>query len=294
MTKIKKAVASSAEITAALDAARTTATEADAAVATAKKNYEAALLTEAPAALRALLDEQVDQKIVADQARARAAKLEADLEKALAAEAEDGRAKRYAEAKALADTAREKLWQQYPRAAGEIRDILRAIAEADIAVAAVNNDLPAGAERLEKPEAGRSSPNEWKEELERDRIVLWAGEGNPSSPLQEALQGKVALSEHRRRGGPVEGYLKYDDGGGLKCVRGLFERVKFLPDRSGWTADSLANAISLPGLEAGDSDFWEPTSGGATFVLRELEKPVRKRPEPKPREPEYSYSPIWK
>jgi hypothetical protein len=289
MSKPKKTPASSTEISAALEAARSTAAEADAAVAAADKAYRAALLTETSAALRSLVDQQVDQKIVADQARARAAKLEADLEKALAAEAEDGRATRYAEAKALADTAREKLWQDYPAAAASIREILRAIAEADIAITAVNEDLPAGATRLEKPEDARSTRYEFKEEIERDEVLLWAAEGAPRTPISDELQGKVALSQSRRKGGPVEGWLPSDSGGGIGCVRGLFERVKFLPDRSGWTANSLANAIALPGLEAGDGDYWKPVNLDASYVLRELDKPQRKRPPYTPREPKFSY-----
>lgn len=290
MAKSKKTLASSTEITAALEAARTATDEADAAVATAEKAYRAALLTETPAALRALVDEQVDQKIVADQARARAAKLEADLESALAAEAEDGRAKRYAEAKALADAAHEKLWSEYPKAAASIRDLLRAIAEADIAVAAANEDLPAGAERLDKPEEARGTRYEFREEIGEDRVLLWAGEGAPGTPLNEELQGQVVANTTSRRGGPPEGTLRRDNGSYLKCVRGLFIRRKFLPDRSGWHIGSLASAISLPAAEAGDSDFWEPTEGGAGYVLRKLDKPLLKRPPYKAREPEYEYS----
>lgn len=289
MAKALKKLESSTEIAAALDAARTKAEEADAGVNLADAAYKAALLTETSDALRKLVDDKVNHGIAADQARARAAKLEADLAAALAAEAEDGRAKRYAEAKALADAARKKLFGEYPKAAESIRSILRAIAEADIAVADANADLPSGAERLEAPEESRSTRYEFREELGEDRILLWAGEGAPGSPLRDGQQSQVQMRDSRRKGGPVEGWLPGDNGGGLNCVRGAFVRTKFLPDRNGWPIGSLADGIKLPALEAGNSAFWEPTSSGAKDVIRALEKPARKRPPYAPREPAYEY-----
>jgi len=298
MSKIKKIIgsitktlASSAEIQTALDAARTAADEADAAVAAAKAAYEAALLTETPAMLRTLVNQQVDEKIAADQARARAAKLEVDLEKTLAAEAEDGRAECYAQAKALADTARKKLWTDYPKAAEAIRDILRSVAEADIAVRDANEDLPTGAAKLESPEGARSTHSEWKEELGRDQVNLWAAIGSPSMPLRDDQQKLVENQGSKTPKGYLRGYLRQGSTS-LECEMRPFVRIKSIPNRSGWSAESLASGIALPGLEGGDSDYWEPTRGDAVDVIRALEKLPRKRPPYSAREPEFTYSPV--
>lgn len=290
IASITKTLTSSVEIQAALDAARADAAEADAAMAAAERAYTAGLLTETPDALRKLVDEKLTHQISADRGRAIVKKLEADLEKALAAEAEDGRTKRYTDAKALAEAAREKLFDSYPKAAEAIREILRAVAEADIAIASVNEDLPSGATRLEKPEDSRSTAREWGEELSRDNVMLWATIDS-NSPIADDRQRQVQHQGGKNRNGYARGYLPQGDGS-IECELRPFVRIRSLPDRNGWSAKALASNIALPGLEGGDSDFWEPTEGGATYVLSELDKPLRKRPPYKPREPVFSYSPI--
>lgn len=287
---------SSAAIAAALDKARAEFAVAESAVQAAEKSYDDGLLELDKAALRKLLDAAAEAKIDVDQINAKITKLETQLEKALASEAEDARRERYNRAKELSDAARKKLHRDYPKACDGLREILQAIAEAEAAVAESNVDLPEGASRLEGPEADRSTPALWKEVVSEDVVDLWAGVGSQSTPIDAELQRHVHPDARLRRGvadtgeEALCGRVRMENGGTLEVVKRKFIRRRVLPDVGGHTAAPLASEISLPPLHSGASPFWQPCSPTPASVLAELQKPMKQQPGRPTREPLYEYA----
>jgi hypothetical protein len=286
----------SAHIPTALDKARAEFAVAEAAVQAAEKSYDDGLLELDKAALRKLLDAAAEAKIDVDQIKAKITKLEGQLEKALASESEDARRERYNRARELSDAARKKLHRDYPKACDGLREILKAIAEAEAAVAESNGDLPAGASRLEGPEADRSTPALWKEVVSEDVVDLWAGVGGQSTPIDAGLQRQVHPDARLRRGvadngeEALCGRVTTEGGGTLEVVKRKFIRRLVLPDAGGFSVASLASELNLPPLYAGAAPYWEPSTHTPARALAELEKPMRPRPEQQKREPVYEYA----
>lgn len=288
---------SSADLSAQLEKARAELIAAEAAVETAEQQYQSGLLTETATALRKLVDAKAEASISADIARARIAKLESDLVDARAAEAEAGREEAYDRAQTLVDAARKKL-AVYDKAARQIRDVLRDLAEAELEVQSVNDALPDGKPPLAGPESERSVPALWREVLSETTVELWSGAGD-SSPISDDLQRKVQPYEVRRSRSryddpaedeaPQTGVVRVDGGSSLEVVLRKFIRREVLPDQSGWSAASLASAIALPALHAGATDYWTPTTGRPGDVLANLAKPLLPRPERPERKPVYEY-----
>lgn len=288
---------SSADITSALEQARADLVGAETSVEMADAAYESGLLDLDKVALRTLLDARADAKIEVDRCRAVIAKLEGQLEKTSASEAEEARRVAYEQAKAASEAARKKLHRDYPKACESIRDILRALAEADIAVAAANADLPEGASRLAGPESDRSTPAQWKNTLSEELVELWAGIGGQSTPVAEELQRSVQPDARPRRGvahngdeAMLCGRVQVEDGGVLEVVRRRFIRRRVLPDMGGYNAAALASELKLPALHAGAEPFWEPSPFTPSSVLSDLDAPLRPRPDQPKREPVYEYS----
>ncbi|KNY12942.1 hypothetical protein AKG11_31970 [Shinella sp. SUS2] len=284
---------SSADIAAAITKAQAELAQAEAAVAAAEEQYEANLLTADKKALRALLDAKTEANIDLDQARARAHRLERDHEAALEAEAESNRQAAYDRAKELTATARKKLGD-YEKAAMAIRDVLRAIAEADVAVELANESLPAGAARLEKAEDVRSAPNLYKEVTKEETVELWAAIGQQSVPLEHQHRVRVERVGKRIRsrwseedfdeGGWEKGYYSTDNGGTIEAVKRRFIKRTFLPDETGHFAAPLAQKVELPPAIVGGPVFFEPGSYHAAGLLAKLDQPLpprRVRPERK-------------
>jgi hypothetical protein len=289
---------SSADIAAAITKAQAELAQAEAAVAAAEEQYEANLLTADKKALRALLDAKTEANIDLDQARARAHRLERDHEAALEAEAESNRQAAYDRAKELTATARKKLGD-YEKAALQIRDVLRSIAEADVAVDAANENLPAGAARLDKAEAVRSSPNLYKETVKEEIVELWAAIGQQSVPVEHQHRVRVERVGKRIRsrwseddfdeGGWEKGYYTTDGGGTIEAVKRRFVKRTFLPDDTGHYATSLASAVSLPPAIVGGPVFFEPGSYHAPGLLAKLDQPLPPRRIRAERKPEIEY-----
>ncbi len=300
LMKIFSGSTSSADVTTALEKARADQVAADAVVAATDEAYQDGLLTETPAALRKLVDAKSEATVSADIARAKVDRLEADLEAALTSEADEANRAAYEKAKSLAEAAKKKLHAEYPRLALGIREIIRAAAEADVAVAAANENRPDGEPMLLGPESDRSTPTLWREVLSEDRVEMWAPV-NQSAPISEDLQRKVRPYEQRRRLGsryeeadndaPTQGTVQTEHGS-LEVVRRTFLRRKILPDQTGWRAASLASELTLPALLAGDEAVWSPSQGGASTVLASAVKPLRQRPVQAAREPIFEYSPL--
>lgn len=286
---------SSADIATAITKAQAELAQAEAAVTAAETAYDAGLLELDKAALRKLLDAKVEAQIEIDQVRAKIAKLERQHAEAIDAEAENVRQQQYDKAKELVEAARKKL-PSYEKAALQIREVLRAIAEADMAVELANESLPAGASRLDKAEDIRSTRQLYREDLKQEFVELWAGIGDQRTPIPDHLQRQVNPDARPRAGvasnGEVAftGRVRTDGGGVLEVVKRRFIRTKYLPDRSGWHAPSLAASVELPPLDAGSSPFWSAVSYPPHSVLAALDKPLLPRPAAGERTPEYSYS----
>ena len=285
-----------ADIAAALDKARAEFAAAEAAVQAAGKAYDDGLLELDKGALRKLLDAAAEAKIDVDQIKAKLAKLETQLEKARASESEDARRERYNRAKELSDAARKKLHRDYPKACDGLREVLKALAHAEAAVAESNGDLPEGASRLEGPEADRSTTALWREVVSEDVVDLWTGVGSQSTPIDAELQHQVSPEARLRRGvadngeEALCGRVRTENGGTLEVVKRKFIRRRVLPDVGGHMAVSLASEIHLPPLHAGASPYWQPAALTPAQALAELEKPLRTRPEQQKREPLYEYA----
>lgn len=269
----------SIEIGTRLAKAREDAVSAAAGVNTAQAAYADALLTASAPALRKLAEARSDATIRVDQLNALVSKLEVDLDLATEAEAEASRYEQYAAACALAESARKQLFADYPKAAEKIRAVLGAIAEADIAVEAANQNLPAGATPIAKPEGSRALPNLPEEIVSEDTVELWVMDGN-SSPLPAEQQDQVD------RNGRIA-----INGRQYNCTRRHFRRREFLPPVFGRYVRQLASEINLPGLAFGEGSYWKPVSGTGE-APRQLAEPRRPPAVDGPRAPVVEYQPV--
>lgn len=289
---------SSADLAVALEKARADLTAAESAVETARTAYDAALLSETPAALRKLHDGITDASIEADRATAVIAKLEKQHAEALESEAADQRQRRYDDAKAASESAEKRLRREYPRAAIQIRELLAEVAAASLAVQAANEDRPQGAPALVGPEHSRSQHHQYQEVISEDTIELWSTIDS-ATPVRDELQRTVVAHAKGRRGmmrdrsesdeNPLLYGTAQTEHGPLEVVRKRFRRTKFLPDRGGYSAGPLSHELVLPPLDAGATPYWTPAydaHDAARQAVAEL-KPAPKRAE---RVPEFSYS----
>ena len=290
---------SSTDVASAIEKAKAELQAAEGAVIAADEKYQGSLLSEDAAALRRLADAKADAAITVDICAARIAKLESQHAEALEAEAADRRQVAYDQAKALADAARKKL-ATYEKAAMQIRDVLRTIAEADIAVDAANADLPDGAARIEKPEDCRSTPNLYKKVLKEETVDLWSAIGQQSVPVEHQHRVRVERVGKRIRsrydddgfdeGGYEKGYYATDGGGSIEVVKRRFIKRTFLPDDTGHFAAPLSQKVELPSAIVGGPTFFEAGNFTATRLLSELEKPLPPRQLRAERKPEIEFS----
>lgn len=192
--------------------------------------------------------------------------LQAKLAEALSAEAEAGRREVYKSAAAKASAAAGRLSKEYARHAGAIRDVICAIAEAELAVNAANADLPCGAAPLVGPERivrdGAASPRT----IIGDTIVkLWVypGTGNVLPPeaqatvRQNGASSKGSLPSQSKMGDPFK-----------EVELRSFRRIEFRPEVRADHARALARSVELPGLRAGEPPFWSSDAGDPSAVLR--------------------------
>jgi len=294
LSKLLGGTAGSSEIASALERAKQDIVTAEAASESADAAYRAGLIDETPAALRTLIDAKTDAGIAGDRARAVVARLEQKLQTALDAEANAKRQATYEKAKTLTQAASRKIVSDYPEAAEKIREVLRAIAEADLAVEEANQNLPDGMQPLPGPEQTRSTNTVWREPLPGKRVERWAGEGDFTRPIDDDLQSSVKPNQTRRRnnaGGSDEvGTVELSNGSFLDVIKKPFIRREVLPDVTGWEIADLAATVSLPPMLAGASSYWEPTLGGPEPVLAALDTPLRQRPPAPERTPVIEYA----
>lgn len=281
---------SSADIAAAISKAQADLEAAEAAVTAAERSYDEGLLELDKPALRKLLDVATEAKIDIDQVRAKIAKLQQQHADAIEAEADRERRAAYDKAQALAEAARKRLARDYPKHALAIRDMLREVAEADVAVQAVNADLPEGAARLAGPESDRSTPTLYREDIGEEVVDLWCGAGDLSTPIPDDLQRKVQPNERPRRGDNMLYGRVRTENGVLEVALRRFLRRTYLPHQIGRSIESLSSSINLPPLHAGASPFFEPANHAPARLLAELEKPLLPRPQDPERVPEVEHA----
>lgn len=265
-----------------LDALRADALAADAAVIAADTAYQAGLVDETPAALRKILDSKAEAAIRGDQARAKIAALEPKLASTLDAEAEARRWDTYAAAQALAEAARTRLFNEYEAACEPIRELLRVVTVADVAVARANADLPTGADEIAYAEAGRSLSGQPGEVLSQTEVQHWAY-SNGGEPILDAPRKPFGTF----REGLV--FLHEDDI--VPSAKRTFVRTERLPAIPGITVPSLIASVALPGLRAGEGAFWARVDSVAAAV-EQLATPRAPAAALGPRSPEVTYAPV--
>ncbi len=263
-----KTSATSSEIIALIDEARRRVAEADSRAARLDGARAEAILV-GPDALASLQDEIGAAAQDAANAEAILAFLEGRLEAVEAAEAEDRRKAAYDTAIAKRGAAAKRLRLEYQKLAVGLRDLVKLIAEADVAVERANAVLPLGSAALEGAEAlVRDVPGTPRRVVSEKIENLWVVSGG-SQPAgnQEAIRAQADGT----------GTFTYEAGGFRHTVR--YERRRFrrievvdsLPTR---VSDRLAE-IRLPGLRADDPDIlpgltWGPSPSTILDALDRL------------------------
>lgn len=271
----------------------------------AEHTYKAGLLQLDETTLAKTVQGKQAALIRRDRARALVEALEDRLTEFDAGEAEAKRRAAYADAKSKAGAAVKAIRGEYPRAARLIRTVLRQIAEAEVAIAAVNGDLPAGGEALTSPEdMVRSELPKQKVVLSETDVMLWCQEGT-WLPVPDQYQSQISAGPDGRgvrRHGDESGY---GPGASYGYVRRAFRRVEYLPSTLPVWADKLASKITLPGFHHYDENFWHESWGPgppdfnqqrvlAMLDETEIEGGADSRVDPNDddREPEIEYVPI--
>ncbi|MFG1300963.1 hypothetical protein V5F49_14315 [Xanthobacter sp. V3C-3] len=159
------------------------------------------------------------------------------------AAAEAGRVAAYDAAIAKRDATVALILEKYPQLAGGFVDLIRASAEADLAIEAVNADLPAGAEPLVQAERlARSMPGTPRRLLSEKTVRLWCHRGTKIPAAQDNIV------DH----GNGEGISRHS---GRHFDRHTFIERKWERERFTEWGEKLA-AIDLPGLVGGEPNYW--------------------------------------
>jgi hypothetical protein len=255
--------ATAGELAPSLPAAEAELAAAREAQAAAEAAYRAQLLTADETALRKLVDARIDAGVRVDRASALVDALGERLAAARDREAEADRVIAYEAARKQADEAREALAQLYPQFANGLTDLLRAVADAEIVVSQVNDDLPRGAERLAGVEASvRDVPGSARELVGEQVVELWCrpGERMPGTLNQAQVQiGNGGGGIIRPPSGPVMNVVK----------RKYIER-RYAESAPGNFAYRLAVTLNLPGLRANEPPIFKAADPIATPSPREV------------------------
>ncbi|MCJ2132790.1 hypothetical protein MKK69_01700 [Methylobacterium sp. J-026] len=166
---------------------------------------------------------------------------------------------------------REVLLEMYPAAAQAVVDVLRALAETEIAVEAANADLPAGVEPIPGVEASvRNRPGSLPQLLIEQQVTRWCypGDARPDAIAQHLVE----VTKDDR------GLLRHSRGGVEHLVRRTFIERRHSTFDPGNAPDRLAISVSLPGIQAGERPFFAPLDRRGVAdphaVLKVLDRPV--------------------
>lgn len=179
--------------------------------------------------------EAIETKIAAanrdiERAYAAKAELEKRLESAIAAATEAELASIYNSAKAKADAAAKMLRKEYPDLGRRFVELIRAVAEADVAVEEANKRLPADAAPLWPVEvAVRRRPGSEEKTISEKEVQLWCHASSwdilPDNRQTEAERraAEVKASGHV----PPDGIIHIH--GGIRAVKRRFIRRTICP-----------------------------------------------------------------
>ena len=157
--------------------------------------------------------------------------------------------------------------RELPAMATAARLVLRAWAEAEMAIQAARQSGEPGASDLPSAEAFRVRPCLPREEVSRERIVRWLGSGR--QPLDDETDRQAMLHD----GSWVVMY----PGTSLPRIylgeRAEFERVTYQEAQGRLDPPTLFGSLSVPAIVAGGNVGWEPTEHlGPADVLARLDK----------------------
>ena len=245
--------ATSGELAPSLPAAEAELAAAQEAAAAADAAYRTAMLTADNVALRKLRDDCTDAAIRIDRANELIKVLRERFSDAQAREEQARRVEVYQAAKRQAEEARSALIEMYPAFAGGLADLLRGVAEAEIAVANANADanLPRGAAPLQGVEhTVRDDVGTPEEILSEEDVVIWCRPGD--------LRHDSVGQEYVRFTGNRRGYVQSSNGPAEHLVPRTFTVTRYIPAYSADAPYALATTLNLPGLKAGDPAYFRP------------------------------------
>ncbi|QRE78239.1 hypothetical protein [Methylobacterium aquaticum] len=282
--------ASSDAVADGLSAAQRLAEAAATALSQAETAYRDSLLTADDKAMGRLASERGTAEIRRDRVAQLVVALDERLTAARASEDAARKRDAYAAARTLRDAAVERVEREYPALAQEALALLRVIAEADLAVARSNDDLPEGAERLSRVEIiARAHPGAAREVLDERTVELWCPEGS-AEPIPAERQARVIRQDDRR------GYSSTPHGQSF-FERRAFHQTTALPAVRAQYSDPLASALVLPPLRPGEPLAWalDDHDPHPDQILRRLDAIAAasavSRPAPK-RVPEIKHEPV--
>ncbi|GEO99508.1 hypothetical protein [Methylobacterium haplocladii] len=217
----------------------------------AERAYESGLLDESAAALAKLLDRKASAVIERDRAAALVKALENRLAEARAAESRAEREAVHRDAVAKADAIKARFADEYRHHAGAIRNLLRDLAEAETARLQAN-PLQQEFGRIEPVEdAIRGAQWEPEEIVSSEVVTLWCMDGR-TEPLPADKQRDVrprGNSElHRGLLPSTASGQCSPTAGQWECTQRQYRRVVVREASRSSTADSLLQAVHLPGL----------------------------------------------
>lgn len=203
--------------------------------------------------------------------------LAARLTETEANEAEAIRRQRYDAADAQAAAAAKRLRADYVKHARALADLIRLVAEADLAVEQANADRPADAVMLDTAEGrARDIPGQPRQALRETLRHLWAGpSGKPvadQSSVNDIGRGRGVINV------PAPSDHVYASSVRVECDRHLFRETEFLPELLPLHGARLCE-LTLPGLRAGEPDFFSPTwTNSPASVLDRLDQLASEAP----------------
>jgi chromosome segregation ATPase len=210
-----------------------------------------------------------------EDARLYLEELEGRLTAARAAAAAQERRRRYDEASRLSTIAQRDLAKRYPELAKGFVALLRQLSEARIAIEAANADLPEGQAPIKDPEEVLRDLPALPERVVREKKV-WRWQTAEGQILPEGV--------HLQSRSGNEGTYQVSSIGDIRRV--AVRRRKFLERevaqyQSAVQGPRLA-ALAIPGLVAGDPDFWKPKHAsfgvGPQYILATLDELASGKP----------------
>ncbi|RWC12360.1 MAG: hypothetical protein EOS52_19150 [Mesorhizobium sp.] len=211
--------------------------------------------------------ELVERKIeVANREVERAYAAKTELEKRIEAAkimaTQQERSARYNAAKDHAATVGKALRKEYPELAKRLVNLIRAIAEADVAVEEANRQLPDDAAPLLPVEVTvRRRPGTAEKTISEKEVSLWT-HVNSWTLFAEDRQAEADAREKEYasnyNGLPPDGVIHV---GGHRVQKRRFVRRTYIPS-SGAIPHSPLASIELPGLVGGDPPFWDQSRVG--------------------------------